>query len=624
MGNDVANFCPLILHYWGYIVNTSKSALCSGRMSRKRGVRRPTDADFMALPTQKYSRRVMTADIQYSVTFYMNPKFPGCLPEWCDMAAPIRSNATSEERAAERRKLLGAVNSEAIELFSDFGDKAGRQIAQTNYGSGGAVWANFAKPTRPANGPTVSTNDFLVTTLGNGVDDTVRKIARSYNALGTLRQIKTLNRGMLEQNQTTVTSSNFTESWNYDKTGNWSQYNRDGIVENRTHNAANEIQGIATHDKNGNMTVMPELKGKYDAWNRLVEVRDVSDNLIARYDYNGRNQRIKKTVGNIVTTSFFNEKWQELESKVGNDTTVYIWGVRYVDDLVLCEKGEERFYSLADPNWNVVAIVSASGVVQERMKYGAFGTITWLDTAFAPKAGSGYAWNRTFTGQVLDSETGLMLYRNRYYHMGFGRFTSRDLIGYKADDVSLYRYVTNSPQTYRDAMGLQGDYFNCYSACLKHHNIQLLDELFPHLAQGTRDSCADICQANPDAYQETYPDPEPGHHCELKRRTKPEKEGQDPGKNGCTGVPDSPLGFNFTGACNTHDECYADCNKTRAQCDEEFLANMQTICQSYSWTELCNEFALLYAGTVAIVGGVAYNSTQEEWCELVWECDDCP
>ena len=82
--------------------------------------------------------------------------------------------------------------------------------------------------------------------------------------------------------------------------------------------------------------------------------------------YNGANQRIKKTVGLVVTESFFNENWQELESVDSGLTTSYVWGVRYIDDLVLREKGQERLYSLADPNWNVVAITDAAGVVQER------------------------------------------------------------------------------------------------------------------------------------------------------------------------------------------------------------------------------------------------------------------
>jgi RHS repeat-associated protein len=176
--------------------------------------------------------------------------------------------------------------------------------------------------------------------------------------------------------------------------------------------------------------------------------------LIARYDYNGLNQRVRKTVGSTVTTSFFNQQWQELEAVTGGQTTANIWGLRYIDDLVLRERGSERLYSIADPNWNVVALTNASGTVQERMRYDAFGRITWLNAAFAVKANSDFAWNRAFTGQVLDSETGMMLYRNRFYHTGLGRFVQRDPIGYGAGDENLYRYVSNMPLIHTDIRGL--------------------------------------------------------------------------------------------------------------------------------------------------------------------------
>jgi hypothetical protein len=133
------------------------------------------------------------------------------------------------------------------------------------------------------------------------------------------------------------------------------------------------------------MTLMPGLKGKYDAWNRLVEVRDTSDNLIANYEYNGLNQRIKKTVGTTVTKSFFNENWQEIESIMNNQVTSYVLGLRYIDDLVLRENGEERLYSLADPNWNVVAICNATGIVQERYTYDAFGKRNVFNVDFTVK-----------------------------------------------------------------------------------------------------------------------------------------------------------------------------------------------------------------------------------------------
>jgi len=81
--------------------------------------------------------------------------------------------------------------------------------------------------------------------------------------------------------------------------------------------------------------------------------------------------------------------------------------------------------------------------------------MTWLNASFGVKANSDFAWSRTFTGQLLDSESALMLYRNRHYHSGLGRFISRDPIGDRARDVSLYRYLLNSSYNSTDAHGLQ-------------------------------------------------------------------------------------------------------------------------------------------------------------------------
>jgi RHS repeat-associated protein len=273
----------------------------------------------------------------------------------------------------------------------------------------------------------------------------------NYDNLG---QIKSLNRGVLNNNHTKIPTVNHSESWNFDKTGNWLQYTKNGNTENRTHNAANELQGIATHDANGNMILMPGLKGKFDAWNRLVEVRDSTNNLIATYEYNGLNQRIKKTVNGVVTKSFFNENWQELESQTGNEIISYVWGLCYIDDLVLREKGEERLYSLADPNWNVVAVCNDSGDVQERYTYDAFGKRNVFDADFTAKTETEFDWNRAFTGQVIDAETGLMLYRERYYDVEFGRFINRDPIEYWDEEINFYCYVANAPTTYVDIWGM--------------------------------------------------------------------------------------------------------------------------------------------------------------------------
>ena len=233
-------------------------------------------------------------------------------------------------------------------------------------------------------------------------------------------------------------------------------------------NEANKIASIGGSSSyvdvynNGNMTKVPKLDNwsaaftcVYDAWNRLVEVRDSSNTLLASYIYNGLNQRVRKVTSSETRLYYFNRRWQCLEEYVGStlDTT-YIWGKRYIDDLVCRDRSSERLYSLSDANWNVVALTDASGVVKERMTYSAFGRPNWLSAAFGSKSASSYDWTRTFTGQVLDSETGLMLYRNRYYHTGLGRFVTRDPIGYGAGDVSLYRYVNSNPLKSGDVFGL--------------------------------------------------------------------------------------------------------------------------------------------------------------------------
>jgi RHS repeat-associated protein len=138
----------------------------------------------------------------------------------------------------------------------------------------------------------------------------------------------------------------------------------------------------------------------------------------------------------------------------------------------LREKGIEILYSIADPNWNVVALINVFGSVSERMKYDAFGKVTWLDAAFGVKNASDYSWSRTFTGQVLDGETPLMLYRNRYYSVTLGRFVNRDPVGYEGNDVNFLRYVLNQSIRSMDYNGLAwydwipfiGTAMTCYKA----------------------------------------------------------------------------------------------------------------------------------------------------------------
>ena len=113
----------------------------------------------------------------------------------------------------------------------------------------------------------------------------------------------------------------------------------------------------------------------YDAWNRLVRVAN-GQTTVAEYEYDGRNFRTLKKVyagGQLSETRHFdyNDAWQCLEERLDASTTAacqYVWGNRYVDDLVLRDRDtdangtlDERYYALQDPNWNVIAIAGTNG-----------------------------------------------------------------------------------------------------------------------------------------------------------------------------------------------------------------------------------------------------------------------
>jgi RHS repeat-associated protein len=188
---------------------------------------------------------------------------------------------------------------------------------------------------------------------------------------------------------------------------------------------------------------------------------------------------VKKTVGSETRLFYFNKDWQCIEEYVGSTCDMrYVWGLRYVDDLVTYRNGSTDYYVLQDANWNVVALTNASGVVQERYTYSAFGKLNVFDASFTPKSASTYNLTRTFTGQVLDNETGLMLYRNRVYHPTLGRFLQRDPIGYfiirymendileEIEDINLFRYCTNNGVLFCDALGCSS-----LTACFKNITI---------------------------------------------------------------------------------------------------------------------------------------------------------
>ncbi|MDR2439632.1 MAG: hypothetical protein LBE12_09735 [Planctomycetaceae bacterium] len=297
-----------------------------------------------------------------------------------------------------------------------------------------------------------------------------------------LNRLNLMQRGILSSDFSNITSLNFQEAWDHDKLGNFKEYKQDvlgnGIwspIQNRTHNPANEIISINStpnfteYDNNGNLTkgIKPENANanfilKYDAWNRLSSVFESDgETKIAEYEYNALNYRTIKRIYNsnneLIKTHeyFYNDKWQCIEERISSENTseiiTYIWGARYIDDLVCRQKESETLYALADPNWNILALCNTSGDVVERYKYDSYGKPTILDPDFIVKATSEFGWEYLYTTRQRDTETGYYYARNRY--RGNDVWLTRDPAEYE-DSISLYEYTFSSPINWLDPTGL--------------------------------------------------------------------------------------------------------------------------------------------------------------------------
>jgi RHS repeat-associated protein len=254
------------------------------------------------------------------------------------------------------------------------------------------------------------------------------------------------------------------KDWGFDALGNrTSVIINGGTPDTWTANAQNQITGIGgattpTYDYNGNMTGDETGKTlKYDAWNRLVEVKSGST-VLKVYTYDGGNRKITEDDGTTITQLVYSAAWQVLEEKVGSSySNRYVWSAAYVDALVMRDDGTQRVWAIQDANWNVTALVDDSGNVLERFGYDdPYGKVTVYEASWAVKSGgSGYAWVITFQGMRYDETTGNFYQRNRWYSPALGRWITVDPMRFGAGDVNLYRFVGNNSANLIDPSGMK-------------------------------------------------------------------------------------------------------------------------------------------------------------------------
>jgi RHS repeat-associated protein len=293
-------------------------------------------------------------------------------------------------------------------------------------------------------------------------------------AYDALNQLTSFQRGTLNSTNNGLTgSASRSQSWTTDAVGNFATQVTNGTTQSRLANKQNEITSISgattpTYDATGNTT--GDDTGKqfvYDAWNRLVVVKNSGGSTLATYRYDALSRRVRETRGSTTTDLYYSDEWQLLEERVGGTPyESYVWSPVYVDALITRDRStqgngilDERLYALHDANFNVVALLNTSGTVVERYAYDSYGGFVVLDGSWGARTSSSYLWVYQYQGGRWDSDAGTYIFRNRVYSPTLGRWLQLDPIGFWGGDTNLLRAELNNPINRLDPLGLDVDVF---------------------------------------------------------------------------------------------------------------------------------------------------------------------
>jgi len=248
----------------------------------------------------------------------------------------------------------------------------------------------------------------------------------------------------------TISSPSTTNSWSLDALGNWTA-TQNG-AQTRTFNAQNQITGVSGQSSpvydNGDMVQDPSgNRAFYDAWNRMVYA-DTQGFSTSTYDALGR----KIHEGSANLDLYYNTAGNVVEEQSGGSAIrQYVWGLGYVNNLVLQDAQGTRSYVHQDANWNVTSVTNISATVVQRMAYDPYGTETYLTPAWA--SGSNAA-NLQYGYQGGRIDGTYVIFGMRFYNPTLGIWAQEDPFkGAYVDGMNLYQADGENPVAFVDPAG---------------------------------------------------------------------------------------------------------------------------------------------------------------------------
>jgi RHS repeat-associated protein len=261
-----------------------------------------------------------------------------------------------------------------------------------------------------------------------------------------------------------------------------------------SYNANNQLTAAGSvsysYDANGNTinqtdsaTTGNTRNYVYDTSDRLIQVRDANNTLIAVYSYDPFGRRLSKDSGTQKTFYLYNEEGLIAEADATGQVTKsygYAPNSTYMTNPLFMKTGANYYYYQNDHLGTPQKLVTQSGQVVWSATYDAFGSAT---------VGAGYTLtnNLRLPGQYYDAETGMHYNWMRYYDPKTGRYVTSDPIGL-AGGVNLYTYVKGNSIRWIDPWGLWAtDAHNAIiDAYGKAHNLP--KELIVAMKAGSREA----------------------------------------------------------------------------------------------------------------------------------------
>ena len=200
-----------------------------------------------------------------------------------------------------------------------------------------------------------------------------------------LNRLVSFDRGTLNANKDGISgTASRSQDWTWISLGNWLSLTTDGSTETRSFNAQNQITSISnastpSYDANGNMTAdQTGQQSVYDAWNRVVEVKDSGGHELETFEYDALGRKMTQTPAGAAaptcTTPTAGRWWRSGWGAVLNR---WFWSAGYVDCRLRRNGDVYGPWFLTDINHNVTAGLGGGGVV-ERYAYDPYGTPTVL------------------------------------------------------------------------------------------------------------------------------------------------------------------------------------------------------------------------------------------------------